>query len=44
MVIGNKEYREVQVITEDNELIVSITDKDFIEKSGYKVECVPVEN
>lgn len=44
MNIADKEYSEIQIVTVDNELIASITDEDVIEKSGYKVVCVPVEN
>ena len=44
MIISNKEYREVQIITEDDELIVSITDEDVIVKDGYEVVCVPSNN
>lgn len=44
MVISDKEYKEIQIITNDSELIASITDADVIEKDGYKVVCVPVEN
>ena len=41
LIISDKEYREIQIITEDDELIVSITDEDIIVKDGYKVVCVP---
>ena len=44
LIISDKEYREIQIITEDDELIVSITDEDIIVKDGYKVVCVPSEN
>lgn len=44
MVISDKEYKEIQIITNDSELIASITDEDVIEKDGYKVVCVPTEN
>lgn len=44
MIIADKEYSEIQIVTGDNELIASITDEDVIEKSGYKVVCVPAEN
>lgn len=44
MVVLDKEYSEIQILTKDNELIASITDEDVIEKDGYKVVCVPVEN
>lgn len=44
MKIGENEIKEIQVITGDNELIASVTDKDIIEKSGYKVVCVPTED
>lgn len=32
LIISDKEYREIQIITEDDELIVSITDEDIIVK------------
>lgn len=44
MLIGDKEYREIQIITKDDELIASITDEDIIEKEDYKVVCVPVNH
>lgn len=43
MIISDKEYKEIQIITNDGELIASITDEDVIEKDGCKVVCVPVE-
>lgn len=44
MTISDKEYSEIQIVTKDGELIASITDVDVIEKEGYKVVCVPVED
>ena len=44
MIVTDKEYSEIQIVTNDNELIASITDKDVIEKDGYKVICVPVHD
>lgn len=44
MIISDKQYSEIQILTEDDELIASITDENVIEKSGYKVVCVPVNN
>ena len=41
IVIDGKEYKEIQILTKDNELLVSITDENIIEKDGYKVVCVP---
>ncbi len=41
MKIGENEVKEIQIVTDDGELIASITDDDIIGKSGYKVECVP---
>lgn len=41
MKIGEKEVQEIKILTNENELIVSITDLDVIEKDGYKVVCVP---
>lgn len=43
IIIGDKEYEELQILTDD-ELIVSITDEDIIEKEGYKVVCVPAND
>ncbi len=42
MTIGDKEYSEIQITTEEDELIASITDEDIIGKNGYKVVCVPL--
>ena len=44
MRIGENEVKEIQIVTDDNELIASITDEDIIGKSGYKVVCVPAED
>lgn len=44
MVVGNKKCSEIKILTDENKLIASITDEDIIEKSGYKVVCVPVKN
>lgn len=44
MEIAGKEYKELQVLADNDELIVSITDENVIEKEGYKVVCVPVNN
>lgn len=44
MEIAGKEYKELQVLTVDDELIVSVTDENAIEKEGYKVVCVPVSD
>ena len=44
MKIGDKEYSEVLVTDEDDNLIASITDEDIIGEKGYKVVCVPIEN
>lgn len=44
MEIGDKEIKELYVTTEKNELIVSITDENVIEKEGYKVVRVPVSD
>lgn len=44
MVISDKEYSEIQIVAAEGELIASITDEDIVEKDGYKVACVPVEN
>ena len=42
--IGGKEYSEILITDEDDNLLVSITDKDVIEKKNCKVVCVPVED
>lgn len=44
MIIEGKEYKEIQIVTEDNELIASITDSDVIEKGGFKVVFVGNED
>lgn len=44
MTIGDKEYKEIQIVTEDNELIASIADSDVIEKGGCKVVFVGNED
>ncbi|MEY8428815.1 hypothetical protein AALA00_14130 [Lachnospiraceae bacterium 46-15] len=44
MIISDKEYKEIQIITEDSELVASITDEDIIEKEGCKVVCVPASD
>lgn len=36
MNIGSKEYKEIQIIKEDGELIASITDENIIVKDGYE--------
>lgn len=39
LIISDKEYREIQIITEDDELIVSITDAcKFIEEAEKELE------
>lgn len=42
MRIGNEEYAEILVTDINAGLIASITDKEIIEDSGYKVVCKPV--
>lgn len=44
MKIGEKEIKEILVTDSENHLLASITDEDIIEKSGYKVVCVPAED
>ena len=44
MEIARKEYKELRVLTDDEELVISITDENVIEKAGYKVVCVPVSD
>lgn len=41
MIISEKEYKEIQILTDEDELIASITDEDVIAKESYKVVCVP---
>ena len=41
MIIGGKEVSEILVRTKENELIVSITDKNVIVKNGYDVDLWP---
>ena len=42
--IGEKEYSEILITDADDNLLVSITDKDVIEEKNCKVVCVPVED
>lgn len=44
MEIAGKEVKELQVLTDDGELIISVTDENVIEKEGYKVVCVPASD
>lgn len=44
MIIGEEERKEINVVSEDGELIASITDENIIEKNGFKVACVPTAN
>lgn len=44
MIINNKEIKEILITTGESELIASITDENVIEKDGYKVVCVPVND
>lgn len=44
MTIGGNQYKEIHIVTKDDNLIASITDKDIIGKNGYKVICVPHED
>ena len=44
MVIGDKEYKELLVTDNENNLIVSITDENIIEQQEYKVVCVPLKD
>lgn len=44
MVITGEEVEEILVLVEDGEVIASITDENIIEKNGYKVVCVPVDD
>lgn len=39
--IGDKEYKEIQILDKDNILLASITDSDIIEHEKIKVVCVP---
>ena len=42
MKISDQRYAEIQLMTEEDELIASISDEDAILKDGYKIICVPV--
>lgn len=42
MEISGQRYAEIQIVTEEDELIASISDEDAILKDGYKIICVPV--
>lgn len=36
--------KEIQVLSDDNELIASITNENAIVTDGYKVVCVPIDD
>ena len=42
--ISDQRYAEIQIVTEEDELIASISDEDVILKDGYKIVCVPAAN
>lgn len=44
MKISENEYSEIQIVSSENELIVSISDTNIIVLDGYKVICVPDNN
>lgn len=44
LIIGGKEYEEIQVLTDEDELICSISKDDIIEKKGYRVVCSAIKN
>lgn len=44
MKIAGKEFKEILVIKDNEELVISITDENVIEKEGYKAICVPVND
>ena len=44
MQIGDKKYSEIIVTDLDGGVLVVITDKDVIEESSCKVECVPIDS
>lgn len=44
MILDNKKIKEIQIITDESELLISITDENIIEKDGYKVVCVPASD
>ena len=41
IIIGEKEYSDITVATEEGEVVASISADDIIEKQGYKVMCTP---
>ena len=41
IVIGEQKFEQINVVGEDNELLVSITSNDIIEKKGTTVVLVP---
>lgn len=44
MKIGDKEYSEILVTDNQDNLLVSITDENIIQSDDCKVECVLIEN
>ena len=44
MVIGDKEYKEIIIADNEDNLLVSITDENIIAENDCKVVCVPNSN
>lgn len=41
MVIGDKEYKEIIITNNEDNLLVSITDENIIAENNCKVVCIP---
>lgn len=44
MKIGKREYAEILITDDENNLLASITDENIIEEKNCKVVCVPIES
>ena len=44
MVIGDKEYKEIIITDNEDNLLASITDENIIVENDCKVVCVPINN
>ena len=40
MKIGGKEYKEIQILTNDDELVASLMDEDAIIAYGYRLNMI----
>ncbi|MCU7380773.1 hypothetical protein OBO34_20885 [Clostridiales Family XIII bacterium ASD5510] len=43
MKIGDKEFKEIQIIGKDKVFLASITDENIIEHDDIEVVCIPLD-